>query len=210
MKLKSSKTRNLAAYSEIHLTDAGYGKTSEELVSQIARYARELSVSSVLDFGCGKSKTVDLIGKLLNCKVYRYDPAIVEYSKLPVSKSDLVINTDVLEHLDIHEVDYLLSDIAAITQNAYFNISTRPAVKLLSNGENAHATVRSKIWWECKIREYFPTVVSVPSYPDEARFITWKSSKSGKLIEIIELLHYGTSWVFKRFRYLAKRVFRRF
>lgn len=190
------------------MNDKGYGKTSEDLVAQVVKYSSELNIQTILDFGCGKSKTVDLVGKHLNCESFRYDPAIPEWANLPIAKVDLVINTDVLEHLDISEVDLLLDDISTITDNVFFNISTRPAMQSLPNGENAHATVKKKVWWEVKLREYFPHIQSIPSYPDEARFITWKSSIRGTSAERLEMMQYTINWLFKRFRYILKRTFR--
>jgi hypothetical protein len=170
--LKSAATRNLDQYRLLHIADPKYGRSSENMAGQVATLARQLRPASILDFGCGKSQLVDNVAAQLGAKAYRYDPAIKEHSTLPVTKVDLILNTDVLEHLDENEVDVLLSDLASISQNVFFNISTRPAAKILPSGENAHATVRDKNWWHTKILKHFRECHSIQSNPDEARFVT--------------------------------------
>jgi len=172
--LKSATTRNVGEYRLLHVSDPYYGRSSEQMLAQICSLIAELRPTSILDFGCGKSSLVDAVAEQLNAKPYHYDPAIDEYSQLPLSRADVVINTDVLEHLDEHEVDTVLNDIRSISDKVFFNISTRPAKKTLASGENAHATVKSRNWWRDTIRTKFPVCIEVESKLDEARFITWQ------------------------------------
>jgi hypothetical protein len=130
----------------------------------------------ILDFGCGKSELVDKCALYFKGNAFRYDPAIDAYSSPPKGKFDLVINTDVLEHLDESEIDLVLHDISRLTDNCFFNISTRKAGKILSNGENAHSTIQNKVFWKRKLKKFFPTVVSLPSKHDEAIFVTYRVS----------------------------------
>lgn len=172
--LKSSSTRNIDQYRLLHEIAPDYGKSSELMVNDLYDLCRNLKPKSILDFGCGKSNLVDAIGERLDATAYRYDPAIPQYSKLPVSSADLVINTDVLEHLDEAEVALVLADISKIGRNVFFNISIRPAQKVLPNGENAHATIRDAVWWERQVRQEFPRCIRVQSAADEVRFVTWR------------------------------------
>ena len=172
--LRSGQTRNVPQYREIHRLDPDYGRSSEYMKEVIVTLCRHLNPKKILDFGCGKSRLVDEVAVQLNATAYRYDPAIEEFSKLPVNEADLVINTDVLEHLDEEEIDLLLADIASISSNAFFNISTRPAAKMLPTGENAHSTVKDAVWWKSAISRAFPVCIQIPSNADEARFITWR------------------------------------
>lgn len=179
--LKSQTTRNIDQYRAVHRFDAKYGRSSERFLGLLLkcvesgrRIDRQWKVEEVLDFGCGKSNLVVNFASEIGARSYKYDPAIPEYSSLQTNRADLVINTDVLEHLDDHEADLLLSDISNISRKVFFNIATKPAGKQLPNGENAHATVRSSEWWHKKLSTYFENVVLLPSDPGKATFITWR------------------------------------
>ena len=144
--LKSSATRNLAHYREIHRTDPRYGRSSQKLVGLIADAVRAGQATTpgwqpktLLDFGCGKSQAAERVAKKLGLTHFLYDPAIPGLETLPVAQADLVMNTDVLEHLDETEVDLLISDVRGLTDHAYFNIATAPASKVLDSGENGAA-----------------------------------------------------------------------
>jgi hypothetical protein len=179
--LRSNSTRNIWQYHEIHSVAPQYGKSSERLLGiLLASVAsgklmnRTWDVNSILDFGCGKSSLVDQAAAAMNAKAHKYDPAISEHSILKVDRVDLVINTDVLEHLDEHEIGLILTDISGISRNVFFNIATVPATTILPNGENAHATVQPDWWWKEKLGDFFPTVTQLPSAPGRATFVTWK------------------------------------
>lgn len=183
MELQSGATRNLEHYREIHKTDARYGRSSQKLVGLIAdviRAGRRDDPSwrprTLLDFGCGKSKAVDRVASRLRLKAYRYDPAIAGLETLPVQSADVVMNTDVLEHLDRNEVGMLLTDVRKLSDRAFFNIATAPAGKKLPNGENAHSTVEPPEWWEARLLEHFDTVTPLPAAKHRASFVTWEIS----------------------------------
>lgn len=178
--LKSGKTRNIDAYRQLHQERPDYGKSSARLRETIVALIRsgtlvraEWAPKTILDFGCGKSPVVDEIAADLDLTAYRYDPAIEEHATLPVTAADVVINTDVLEHLDQAEVDLLLADIAGLSPNAFFNVATAPARAVLPSGENAHATVQDPDWWQAKLSEHFERVTPVASRTNRATFVTW-------------------------------------
>lgn len=183
MELESGATRNLDHYREIHRTDARYGRSSQKLVGLIADVIRAgrrddatWKPRTILDFGCGKSKAVDRVASKLGLTAYRYDPAIPGLEQLPVQSADVVMNTDVLEHLDRDEVHMLLGDVRKLSDRAFFNIATAPAGKHLPNGENAHATVEPPEWWEAQVRQHFSTVTRLPAAPHRVSFVTWDMS----------------------------------
>jgi diadenosine tetraphosphatase ApaH/serine/threonine PP2A family protein phosphatase len=45
-----------------------------------------------------------MLSKIFSSEGYRYDPAIPEFSILPVETVDLVLNTDVFDHLGISAI----------------------------------------------------------------------------------------------------------
>ena len=55
---------------------------------------------------------------------------------------DIVINTDVLEHIPEDDLVWVLKEIFNYSSNIVFlNISCRPALKTFKNGENVHVSV---------------------------------------------------------------------
>jgi len=107
---------------------------------------KALGYEDVLDYGCGK-------GKLLVNK--KYDPAITEFSNEP-EPADLVVCTDVLEHIEPDCLDDVLRHIKSkMIKAGFFTISCSPAAKKLPDGRNAHLTVQHPEWWINKLSEFF-------------------------------------------------------
>ena len=137
----------IAQYRAIH-AKKDYGRSSEILIGIVQKHVYALpKITSILDFGCGRSRLVDWMGKIHDAEVFRYDPAIPEFSEMPADKVDLVICTDVMEHIPEEDIDSILKRIKGLSENAYFNISCREADEVLPNGENAHCSVHAHGWW---------------------------------------------------------------
>ena len=152
---------------------------SESLLGLIQDALEEiLPVESILDYGCGNSRTVDWLAKINDINGFRYDPAIPEYSRLPVAKADVVINTDVLEHVLECDLDHVLAEIRSISDRVYFHIATQPANSILPNGDNAHCTVRPAEWWQKKLAYYFGEARELPAkYKKRCAFVTWPAPR---------------------------------
>ena len=97
-----------------------------------------------LDYGCGKQtlnesiKGIDVIG---------YDPCIEGLDATP-DPHDIVVCTDVMEHIEPEHLQAVIQDLHRVTQKALFcTIATRPAVKILSDGRNAHLIQEDHRWW---------------------------------------------------------------
>lgn len=101
---------------------------------------------TTLDYGCGENKLAEsLKGEF---RVSGYDPGIPDRAKMP-KPCDMVICTDVLEHVEPSKLDAVLDHIWRLTgQVGYFVISTKPANAVLPDGRNAHLSVRPAEWWE--------------------------------------------------------------
>lgn len=163
--LMSAKSADLVMqYAKIH-RDGLYGQSSEFLLAQLQRQLvdRRLHPKRILDYGCGQSRLVDWISKLQDAVACRYDPAIQKYSDLPEGPFDLLINTDVLEHVPEDNLDNVLREMRSLSENAFIVVSTRPAGKVLPNGENAHCTVWPSDKWLEKISAYFPNIREINS-----------------------------------------------
>ncbi len=154
----------IGQYELIHQSKSNYGCSSEDILGPIMRaFSKFEGIGSILDYGCGRSRTVDWLAKLLDARAYRYDPAIPEFSTLPLKECDAVICTDVLEHIAKEDMQNVISDIASISHLVYFNICTRPAGTILPNGENAHCTVETDEWWFSFLQDTFPLIKKIHS-----------------------------------------------
>jgi len=98
----------------------------------IDKYACE----SVLDYGCGKGSFVTNGWRVFGTGpvLAEYDPAIPGKDTPPLP-ADLVVCTDVLEHIEPDCIDDVMAHIAGLSRKAvFFIISTKPAKKTLPDG----------------------------------------------------------------------------
>lgn len=152
--LISDEYRKLNA--ELHESNTRYGAGGSkhtETVKQLIKtlITPENQIPSVLDYGAGKQ----FLAKSLSFPIWSYDPAIPEISETP-KPADLVICTDVLEHIEPDKLHAVLQDLKrCVKQVGYFVISTRQAKKTYANGKNTHLLVKDKYWWESKLSKYF-------------------------------------------------------
>src|SRR5690606_11016906 len=88
--------------------------------------------------------------------VREYDPGIPGKDSRP-EPADLVVCTDVLEHVEPECIDDVLSDIVGLSNRAVLlAIACRGSQKLLADGRSAHILVRSPDWWQEKLSGYGP------------------------------------------------------
>jgi hypothetical protein len=101
-----------------------------------------MKTTDVLDYGCGKQTL-----KALLPYVVGYDPCIPGLDD-PPSPADLVVCTDVLEHIEPTCLAAVLDDLQRVTGSALFaTIATGPAKKFLADGRNAHLIQKPIEWW---------------------------------------------------------------
>ena len=115
----------------------------------------EHDVKSVLDYGGGgadwREKEVPEGGSLaawLGVEDYRvFEPARAVDAR--GEKADAVVCFDVMEHIYLADIGYVLNDIFSQAQRlVVVNVAGYQANALLPNGENAHITVRPARWWQ--------------------------------------------------------------
>lgn len=182
-------------YRQLHAATR-YGRSSEKLLPQLLPEVLELRPKTILDYGCGQSRLVEMLKYDDRVRTFRYDPAIAEIAQLPVQTADLVVNTDVMEHIPTSDVDDVLRDISRISQHALFNIATAPAGRVLFNGENAHCTVQPAAWWGQVLSRHFGHVEPLRSTRStKCMFKTWKSK--------------SLMWLPKKFWYMRETIKRR-
>lgn len=132
----------------LHADPRGYGargrKWSEWVVTIGVRYG----CASVLDYGCGRGSLVaEIAPRGVFADLHEYDPAIPGKDALP-APADLVVCTDVLEHVESECVWAVVRHLASLTRKACFVVvSLIETSKQLSDGRQAHITLRSATWW---------------------------------------------------------------
>tara|TARA_B100000780_G_scaffold273197_1_gene236436 strand:+ start:701 stop:1252 length:552 start_codon:yes stop_codon:yes gene_type:complete len=103
------------------------------------------SLTSVLDFGCGKGKPFTQLQDAIT--VHNYDPVT---SPIPLpNDADLVYSSDVLEHIEVDQLDQVIDKLYNIASKyQYHLIACHPAKKRLSDGRNAHLIIEKPEWWK--------------------------------------------------------------
>lgn len=134
----------------MHTNPRGYGGRGDHWKRTVLHVARRYDAQSILDYGCGQGRLGIAMRKMgLVCR--DYDPAIPGKDGMP-SFADLVVCTDVLEHIEPDRLDTVIRHLRALARRAVFVVvATRPANKLLPNGENAHLTIESGEWWQARV-----------------------------------------------------------
>ena len=126
------------------------GTTVRQYIPEINKLRREYGLVTMLDYGCGKAQFHDPIWNAV-----KYDPAIEIFNTKPVGKFDLVISTDVLEHVPEENIDEVIADIFNYSDRWVFvSVCCREAREILPNGMNAHATIKPEEWWKEKFNKY--------------------------------------------------------
>lgn len=120
-------------------------KFSEEFISKINPH-------SILDFGCGKGRLVEKLKDQYPDKViHGYDPGNPNFDiSLDNLTVDLLMSTDVLEHIEPEFIDQTLGYLSKRSRYIYHLIALSPAKLILPDGRNAHLILESKEWWRKK------------------------------------------------------------
>ncbi len=130
---------------------ASFGKRAK-MPKHLESFVEEINPSSILDFGCGKGNLVALMREKYPTKtVLGYDPGNTEFDKsLDDVRVDLLVSSDVLEHVEPHLIDETLDYLSKKSKFIYHLISLAPAKRKLPDGRNAHLIQESPEWWRTK------------------------------------------------------------
>jgi hypothetical protein len=132
-----------------------YGVASVHYAPLVTNLINKIQVTHMLDYGAGKGRLAKSIDPDHEIMVNHYDPGVKDWSDSPDS-AQFVTCIDVLEHIEPEHLDDVLDDLRRVTEFfGFFTVHTGPAVKVLTDGRNAHLIQEPPAWWLPKIMERF-------------------------------------------------------
>jgi 2-polyprenyl-3-methyl-5-hydroxy-6-metoxy-1,4-benzoquinol methylase len=146
----------LAQQRALHADPRGYGTKGSKWAPTVLHEASWLGVETVLDYGCGQGSLARELRRIEpGLDVREYDPAIAGKTATP-EPADLVVCTDVLEHIEPDCIQGVLDDLKRLTlKRAFIVVSLVPAGKTLPDGRNAHILLMPRQWWLDQLGERF-------------------------------------------------------
>jgi hypothetical protein len=159
----------------MHANPRGYGGRGYVWTSTVLQVSDRYKATSILDYGCGQGTlmhAIRLVSPNTSCR--EYDPAIAGKDSRP-EFADMVVCTDVLEHIEPDHLDAVLAHIRGLARKVvFFVVATRPANKILPNGDNAHLIIEEDVWWQARIEAAGFTVKEPPTvHPDKMPGKCW-------------------------------------
>lgn len=149
----------------LHAGPKAYGQRGSKWADVVRGLITAYDVSSVLDYGCGAGslKTALLQGDALpGVRISEYDPAIEGKDTWPLF-ADLVVSTDVLEHVEPHCLDAVLRHMRLLARKAVFVvIATVDTAHTLTDGRSTHLIIKPCEWWRAKLAEIGFVVLPPP------------------------------------------------
>ena len=132
-------------------TRPGWGASGHHHAEDVATFAFEIGAESILDYGCGrgtlKKRFTDTVTPIARFDVREYDPGIIGKDARP-EPADLVVSTDVLEHIEPDRLYPTLHFIKRFSlKGTFLIVALSPAKEILADGRNAHLIVEPAKWW---------------------------------------------------------------
>ena len=142
-------------------------------------------VENLLDYGSGKGEryfkessfggeTYPPLKDYWKINPTLFDPG-VPHPKPKNKKFDIVISIDVLEHIPLEDLNWVLNEIFDFSNGIVFlNIACYAAERTFSNGTNVHVSIYHPMWW-------YGFVTSVASNYNNKCFLVCTSIKDNKV-----------------------------
>jgi len=135
----------------LHHENIYYGVGGKKHKEMVLKIAEQMKTTSILDYGCGKG----YLAKELPFPIWEYDPAI-SGKDMPPRPADIVVCTDVLEHIEPDNILAVLADLKRVVKKCgVFVIHTGAAQKTLPDGRNTHLIQQGKQWWKNRLKAFF-------------------------------------------------------
>jgi 2-polyprenyl-3-methyl-5-hydroxy-6-metoxy-1,4-benzoquinol methylase len=106
---------------ELHDSPIGFGENGSQRHIKMLPLIKKYNIKTILDYGCGKGlfqkalEEAKKAGEVDIDSVTGYDPGVDKYSKKPTGKFDMVVCTDVLEHIEPLYLQNVLHEIGQYT-----------------------------------------------------------------------------------------------
>lgn len=141
----------------LHAKRKDYGAGGGRWVREVAWLAKKHNCETILDYGCAKGNLKRKLEGVGWTGVYEYDPALDD--KQDKQPCDLVVCTDVLEHVEPDCLNDVLADIHVLTGKlAFLVIALGPSDKTLPDGRNAHLIQEDASWWRDLLGVHFQSL----------------------------------------------------
>jgi hypothetical protein len=150
-------------YRGIHASRSDYGLSSERMVHLIEPHVLRIQPKALFDYGCGRSQASGFLGKLVDCEVFRWDPAIEELAAFPAKLHDvshaerMVLCTYVLHHVPRESLADVLAFLAELAPAAFLAVPLVASPTISPAGVPLSTIIEPADWWLGQVREHFPT-----------------------------------------------------
>ena len=164
---------------ELHARPQGYGGKGKKWAETVLALAQRFDAGSVLDYGCGTGTLAERLREMPghHLRVAEYDPAIAGKDG-PPAFADLVVCTDVLEHIEPERLSLVLRHLHALARKAvFFVVALDEANKTLLDGRNAHLILEPPGWWATQVAEAGFDPVPLDDLPMPVQYSPAKRSK---------------------------------
>lgn len=140
---------------QLHAERGGYGSKGGKWAPRLERMARWCDASTILDYGCGKGSLKRELEALTSDFIIReYDPAVPGKDG-PPEHADLVVCTDVLEHVEPPCIDAVVQHLIELANRAVLvAVACRPGKRVLADGRPDHLTVKPPKWWAARLAKF--------------------------------------------------------
>jgi len=172
---------------ELHQKKMTFGDRTG--LGDIQQWIDKYKPKTFLDYGCGKGGLVNTLNDITPNSCVGYDPGYPEYANEPSAPAEMLISTDVLEHIEPEYIENVLQHIDSLfTRVAYLLIATCPAKKRLPDGRNAHLIQQEPDWW----RPRLAANINAKIVDEKYKIGTWTDKKrniqhpNNKFIVIME------------------------
>lgn len=134
------------------------GKTTMVFAKIIKAIIKKNNIKNLLDYGSGKGdryfnnsefgeETYPPLKKFWEISPTLYDPG-VPHPKPVGKKFEMVISIDVLEHIPIEDLGWVLDEIFEFSEKIIFiNVACYLAERSFADGSNVHVSVFHPMWW---------------------------------------------------------------
>ena len=133
------------------------GKYAGETIVQLLKFYPE--IGTILDYGCGEGTLKDFVEEagITDKKWTMYDPGMAKFTDVPTDKYDLVITTDVLEHVEEIMLNKVLAHLRSLTGRFLFNeIACYNSNCIFSDGpyrgQDLHINLKAPDTWKVRLK----------------------------------------------------------